>query len=363
MGKEMEKRLSYHKDPLWITKSLHLWVFKKIPPLFSSFILYGITSAIFIITMAKLTNFPFDEILKNPLVYFPAILASSWIWYGPFLIYYFDEHVLYQFWKEVRPILRINDEDFNRFYSEIENSFHKGYWKFSLPLCIIAFFDAIFMINYAKEYFYVKNIYDPFYCSAVILALLMVFLGGFGFCGIYNSIKTIYRLIQLPLQLNPLAPDRFGGLMVFGKLAIKTTLLFSSGSVALPFILQVSFWVGDLGFILGILSACIFIIAVGASFIFPIHSLHKIALHEKLRLLTEVGEQYQSAFNNFKSSLSSKEGNVLKALYIIILRDYLLEIEKMKVYLFDVRVASEFIFSVVFPTLLTLLQIILSLRG
>jgi hypothetical protein len=309
--------------------------------------------------VAYWTGFPLDQVTKNLLVYIPAMLAYSWIGYGPYLISYLDEHVFHDFWREVRPILRITEDQFKCLYSGIEKSFHEGYFKVSLPLSTLAFFDAIFMVDYAKQYFHVTGLFDPFYWCAVGVMLVVVFLSGFGFWGVFCAIKVVYKSAPFPISLNPMSPDRFGGLMAFGRLAIRTTLLFSSGSALLPFLLQVSAWTGGTGFILGVLSACVYIMAVAFSFIFPILYVHRIAIRERNRMLKETGEEYLRLLNEFNESPHSN--GLSQALRIVIIRNQFLEIEKMKVYPFDWRIILELVSSVALPIILTAMQIYVEL--
>lgn len=337
-------------------------------PVASSFLLYGLVLLVLPIVGA-LSNFDFNVILIKPDVYVPAILAYTWILYGPSLVYYFEVKGLPELRAGLENIIpRKNihqvDELINWFISNI----HEKYKYMSIALVTIAFLDAIFMVDYAKLHFHVKDLFDPFYLTAVSMMLLIVFMSGIGFTAVYYNAELSRRLTKIKVVIDPFHPDEFGGMMAIGRFSIKITLLFSSGAVLLPFLIQASSFLGNMAFYISILAASLYILFVALSFFVPTYYFHTIACREKQRYLRMIRKRYMLLFKSMLNHQEKQEHpdnvntNLSEVLEVFLLGECHRIIDEMKVYPFDIDIILQLLGSIALPVILTIFQVLISIQ-
>jgi len=348
------------------------WFHRKtgLHPLLISFLVFGVlgSACVFagvLVVLGRL--YEVVEIVKrNWVEAYVGILAYTWVWYGPYLIYKFERDYFPSFWERV---LRRWEGDgwalafFMSLKERYYESYLREYYRFSVPLVLLALVDAAFMCDYAVKFFGAKALLDPWYVVAVAEMTVIVFLGGIGFNGVYTVVRVIKELREHfrgreDVLVDPLHEDGFGGLMAFGEIAIKATLLFASGSVLLPFLLDISHWLGGITFVLGIISAGIFVFFVLLVFLYPTLLLHDIARRGKELHLSGLMREYRRILSAYFSEGKVTEDN-LRSLEVI--NDCIDKVRSMKEYPLDSMIIAQLATSLIFPIVVSALQVYIEL--
>jgi hypothetical protein len=189
---------------------------------------------------------PFDLILLaffivkksslSPIFVVPYILVATWLNFGPFFIWYYDQRLLPEFFHRVEDLIP-NSRELASLALKYERLFARGSW-----ILIIPWITLIILIVNPRDYIFnvagINGFQDPFSWLFLGAALWLSFLAGFGSWGVVVTILAIRDISNRNLAIDPLHTDRRGGLGCFGYYAIGTTLLFSSGSVILPMAFQ-----------------------------------------------------------------------------------------------------------------------------
>jgi len=100
------------------------------------------------------------------------------------------------------------------------------------------------------------------------------------------ALFAIVKLTKLPIRLNPLSSDNYGGLSILGNKIIELTGLSSFGSLILPLGISVGTSMGRTVFSIVAWGLIIFYSAVIlASFVIPVFYLKGVQLRQKKLLL------------------------------------------------------------------------------
>ena len=185
---------------------------------------------------------------------------------------------------QLLPLVRDCKEEFEVVYSHFITSFHsKQHFIIGVPFALVI--DII--------------VYYAFMSSLNVLALsfllmcisiLSVFV-GIGFWGISQKITFVWRICSLPLYINPLHHDKFGGMKFIATYSVRSALLFSSGCLLLPGAFETFKLLAiPQVYYMAVAITILFSLFVVASFLIPLYCLHIKARDEKSKIL-RVGER------------------------------------------------------------------------
>jgi len=339
-------------------------------PLLASFLVFGVLGSACVFAGVLVILGRLHEVLeivrRNYVEAYVGVLAYTWIWYGPYLIYKFEGDYFPSFWERVLGHWK-GDAEALGFFESLKEKYYKsylrGYYMFSVPLSLLAVVDAVFMRDYAAEFFGIRGLLDPWYVVAVAEMIVIVFLSGIGFNGVYTVVRVVKELREHfrgreNALVDPLHEDGFGGLMAFGEISIKATLLFASGSVLLPFLLNVSHWLGSVALALGVVSTGVYVFFVLLIFLYPTLLLHDIARRGKELHLAGLMREYRRILSAYFSGSGVTEDH-LRMLKVI--NDYVDKIKSMKEYPLDAMIIGQWVTSLIFPIVVSVMQVYIEL--
>lgn len=289
----------------WISKII-IWAREKlkIKPIFASIIFFGYGPHLIMLLIGFLTGYSktLFLMLKGVIPYeksIPGLLAYYWVFFGPALIHYVDSKNIPIFLKKVRTIISKSD------YTNLSNLisyFSNHRFKIGLLFSIIAIFLGIILFPYANQNFMVPSLFHPFYIASVILMGLNVFIGSYGVFIVFLMIKLILQLSKFNLKIDLTDPKNRGGLGFIASFAIKITLLFSTGSMMLPFLINLGIWKGGISkhVCLGLVGFNVILILL--SFFYPIISISNTIRRKKECLLLKSKKQLLKLHNQIIES-------------------------------------------------------------
>lgn len=201
----------------------------------------------------------------------------------------------------------------------------------------------------------------------VIIAFLEFLIGVFFWKG-WVLLKCIRALFQrFSIQLQPLNPDNSAGLQPLGELSynISRVLFWLGIYVVLTFATAITIHPSlfHLYILAGIEMLIIYVILSIFLFFYPLWSAHNIMKIEKDRLLDQLSAKIGVLYVNFYVDLIEKGTNIEKERIeqLLSLKELYLEAGKMSVWPFDIGILFKFIGTVIFPVILVLAEIVLSL--
>jgi hypothetical protein len=201
----------------------------------------------------------------------------SWTWIGPLSIWYYEEHLLKNFYRESRYIIQQNC------WNEINSKISK-YYKRALitawTLVVIVIYLCVAR-SYCNKHLGFHGFTDPWYLLSVVSVGMQAVLSGIGFYGCINSMSLIWNVYKsCDLIINPYHFDNKAGMSIFSNLSSKTTLIFSTGAIYLPILLTVATSINEI-LVVGIY----FLTTIFSVSIFLSYSISNYLLYRKSRLI------------------------------------------------------------------------------
>lgn len=174
-----------------------------------------------------------------------------------------------------------------------------------------------------------------------------------GFWGVVSLIRMGLLLKNIEVRTNPFDPDRFGGLEFVGSLCIKVTLLFSTGSLVLPLVFEAMQKVqyANAATLLYLLTGA-YVSMIFISFLAPTFALHDLFVKIKRSHLSPVSQQINAVLEKCLSS-----GKQVEKKRFFDLISFYKEIDRMKVWPFDLPVILKLVGSVSLPIVISLAQV------
>lgn len=115
-------------------------------------------------------------------------------------------------------------------------------------------------------------------------------LGGPGFSGPLTTVLLIREAASVDFEIQPLHPDRLGGLSTVGFISIRTTLLYSSGSLFLPLLFELSTGSVRQGVIYSF--GLIYILSIVVSFVYTTTVINRKAAEVQRDVLEQLRTEY-----------------------------------------------------------------------
>lgn len=224
----------------------------------------------------------------DPGYLFASAIGLLWVNVAPFLIWYYDQRVLPAFFEKVSEIIpdeaevdRLAEKYTAMFASP--NPLLTGFWTLAAVAIIYTSTDALQAQG-------MTGAGAPFLWTTYAYALFVGLVLSHGFMGPVLTVRLIDEVAALDLEIDPLHPDNLGGLSTVGYCAIRTTLLFSTGSLFLPILFRFSAAGGSPLVIFGF--TAIYVATILATFVYPTLRVNRRAQTLREEALDELREQY-----------------------------------------------------------------------
>ena len=273
-------------------------------------------------------------------------LGLIWVNVGPYLIWFYNTKLMKNFFDRAS-ILIDNRHELNEIAIKYYNFFAKKFWILTIPLIIIIPFIWIFSMPILSNYGFFGYT-DPWYWFSFIGVVWVTILGGIGFNGVLTTLLTINNIAKKNIRIDPLHPDKIGGLSSIRYFTLGTTLLFSTGSLFLLAGFQIiSFLEFLTPFVYFITFLYSFLILL--SFLYPIIRINRKSEKVRSVILEKLRIKYYRINtlinrNQKKDKFSYDELNRVRIMY----EDF----RKVKLYPLEIETILKVLLAVVFPILL-----------
>lgn len=233
-----------------------------------------------------------------------SALGQVWINLSPYLIWYYDERVMPEFFTKFTDIYEDSDE-----LASIAKRYNEFYANYDIRIAIL-WVGLLWLGGWAGRPVLLAQGMDAFggifvYLSFAWAAYIGIVLAEPGFKGPVTTILLIREMADLEFEIQPLHPDQLGGLSTVGYFSIRTTLLFSTASLFLP--LAFEFAAGSGGELLVTIVVATYILTVLASFVYPTYKINRTAAELRESILADL----QGRLNQIKTdSVSDNEGEI-----------------------------------------------------
>jgi hypothetical protein len=200
------------------------------------------------------------------------ICAFIWLGLGPYLILRAMK-LIDSVHTQLLPLVRNCKEEYNAVYFQFITSFYsRRHFTIGVPFAL--FVDIVC-------YYSFRSSFNVFALSFLLIIIFILFILGSIF---------IWRVCRLPLYINPLHHDKFGGMKFIASYSVRAALLFSSGCLLLPLAFE-TFKLLDLPHVyyIAVALTIFYTSLMVASFFIPLYLLHAKARNEKTKIL-EAGE-------------------------------------------------------------------------
>lgn len=200
---------------------------------------------------------------------------------------------------------------------------------------------------------------DPWFWIFFITFGYQNLIAMFGIWGVYIMIKSISEISKQELHIDPLHPDKVGGLSSVGNFAISTTLIFSSGALWIPLALELSAGqplLGNLAY--GIMGT--WMVFTLLCFLYPTFKIHSKASKIQNKILNELRLDYAKMRKKVvidKLIISRDNIEAIGNFFNMeILRKEFKDYQNLKLYPFEIKIFTKLLTSVLLPLIIWLIQ-------
>ncbi len=268
----------------------------------------------------------------------------------PSFIWYYDQKMLPNFFSKMTNLVKDQEKLFMAIKKYME-FFHTNY---KIPLGIIG---ALFLFAFYQSPSCIKlEVYleylIPCFFAYTIDALLLLLIMGVGFVGVITGIFLVREISELDLQVDPLHPDNLGGLSSIGYFSIRSTLLFSAGSLYLPIAIQSGITAYPI--------TALYMALISISFIYPTYRIHKKAHHIRTEILEELRnriKELREELNKLKAKDVNEMKELKKELEMQNVREEYLDYNNVRLYPLQIDILIKLGSSIFLPLLFTLIQV------
>lgn len=265
--------------------------------------------------------------------------ALGWLFIGPYLILV-AERMIDDLWPE---LIGLIDKKRVKELQKLERRFHgRRYLLVGLPA--VGVIAAWVLYDYSASWFYLP----VWFGSWTIWALL----GSIGFWGVFQLVSLMVHIGRSDLNLNPMSPDRLGGLGLLADFSIKGTMLFSTGALMMiPMVYELISETRAANTVVYLTYTVTgaFSLVVLLSFLIPLFSLNKAAKRTRERIVEDAADRFQEAREEYQMHPERIEIGIR----LLVLMQEFNENEKMSVWPWDVDVILKLGGSVLLPILVS----------
>jgi len=211
------------------------------------------------------------------------LCAFLWMGLAPYIILRADG-LINRTHTQLFPLVRHCKEEFHDLYFNFIEDIHGvRHLIIGVPLALI-----VVIIHY----YLFRPSFNVLALSFLLMIVFILFiLASIGFWGVLNNTIFIRRVCKLPLVINPLHHDKFGGMKFIASYNVRIALHFSSGCLLLPLAFEIFKRLALLHVYYTAVAITIFYtLFIITSFFIPLYSLHIKARDEKSKIL-RVGEK------------------------------------------------------------------------
>ena len=292
----------------------------------------------------------------TPVFIYSSAFGLLWVNIAPYLIWYYDERVLPEFFASFSELLADEQErasiakKYNEFFARHRFSV-SAFWTISIVSIIYVSEPALVamgMSGAGSLFLYTTYAYG-IYIGAVL---------GHGFVGPVTTILLIHEITTYDLEIDPLHPDGLGGLSIVGSIAIRTTLLFSSASLFLPLLFYFADSGGTTAVIFGITG--IYILTIFLSFLYPTVIVNRRAQRYRDSVLEDLRQQYATVEQQIHTPDKNEISELNKRLELQRVQRNFENYNSVSLYPLQLSILTRLAGSILLPILITIFQIYLS---
>jgi hypothetical protein len=290
---------------------------------------------------------------------FSFIYASAfglfWVNIAPFLIWYYDERVLPEFFAHLSELISDPEErhqlaeKYNDFFAQHRISVSL-FWGGALTAIVFVSESALRaqgMTGGGELFLWTTYAYAAYIGSVL----------GHGFVGPLTTILLIREVTQYELEIDPLHPDNLGGLSTVGYVSIRTTLLYSSASLFLPLLFYFSSSGGISWVIFGFTG--IYVLSIFISFIYPTTIVNRRAQEYRDSILEDLRQQYSELERATNSPEENEIAELNKRLELQRLQRRYENYNSVNLYPFQLGTLTRLAGSVILPILFMVIELYL----
>lgn len=228
----------------------------------------GLTVALYVLRGDRL-GLPF---LTSHLLSVVIVVVS------PFLIWMGVERIFPQFIEDISDLLK-NPSDAQELQEKYVTRFAREHWYVAVPWTALVLSGFLFYNGVYSDLEVYGGFLDPVFPAYLLYTVEFGLLTGIGFHGVFLMVSLVSEISGMELEIDPLHPDNFGGMRTIGRIAVRGTVMFSLGSLALPY----SFLIASEAnvAVLAYVGVAIYMGTIALSFLYPTVKVYKRA--EELR--------------------------------------------------------------------------------
>ncbi len=302
---------------------------------------------VFIITRWEETTLYFST------AYFLGVL---WVIIGPLLILFYDGYVLPEFCVESRELIK-NPDQIKELGVKYDHFFSHKWGLTVFPWMVLGALLIYFDLNFFKTVGF-HGFDDVLFLFFLVFLFEALFLTGIGFTGVLTTQLFIKDFIKLDLKIDPLHPDNLGGMSIVGNYAIKTTILFSSGSLFFPF----GFQLASTNSVAANCFYAMVILFIGfilLSFIYPTLKVNLRASEARDNKLNELRRKYhQLREENLELKKNTTQEQQLYELKRQNIRDEYFDYQSIKLYPLDIDIIIQLSGSIILPIVFLTFEVV-----
>lgn len=286
---------------------------------------------------------------------YASALGLLWVNIAPYLIWYYDERVLPEFFSHLSELISDADQrqelakKYNRFFAKPRLSVSL-FWAFALMTIVYASEPALRsqgLVGAGEVFLWTT------YAYAAYIGLVL----GHGFVGPITTILLIRDVAKNELEIDPLHPDNLGGLSTVGYVSIRTTLLFSSGSLFLPLLFFFSSEGGVSTIIFGITS--LYILTIFTSFVYPTMIVNRRAQEYRDSVLEDLRQEYGEIEKSMKEPDQNEIAELNKRLELQRVQRNYENYNSVSLYPLQLSILTRLLGSVILPVFFMVVELYL----
>lgn len=341
---------TFNHDSYWVSEQINEGVFGISHPVLVSVVKFSMPWNVLAICA---TIVLWDSLTFSFL--YASALGLLWVNLSPYLIWYYDERVLPGFFTHLSEIITDSEkrdelaEKYTGLFSRHRVSV-SVFWAIALTTIVYASEPALTaqgMVGTDSVFLWTTYAYAT-YIGAVL---------GHGFVGPLTTILLVREITDYDLEIDPLHPDNLGGLSTVGYVSIRTTLLFSSGSLFLPLLFYFSSSGGASTVIFGI--TAIYILTIFVSFVYPTWIVNRRAQEYRDSVLEELRQQYREIERDIRGYDHDEISELNKRLDLQRVQQNYENYNSVSLYPLQLSIITRLAGSVLLPILFIVLEIYL----
>ncbi|NVM30578.1 MAG: hypothetical protein HWN65_17185 [Candidatus Helarchaeota archaeon] len=325
--------------------------FKKIPYPLASVLIFGIPFYIYLI-LNGISGF--DYVISTG-TFFSAICVFIFLILYPITCKYWEDNTFWQFWGEIRPLVKTDEKEFQKLVKHFEN---RAYGKRKIISWIIVtclyFILASFVLIGNPYYSHVNS----YYFLLGVMPITFYFVVN-AFWDFTITMNVSRRVSKLDIQILPLHPDQFGGISSFGEISVETAVISSQFSLFFPFLVTLFYTVvasEELRLLTVSLSIFFFVVTIALisiTYLVPSYFIYRTAKQKRDELMQESADFYNKSLKEYeeyrKKPNNDKLTEISMAMWVSIQKENFNQLDKMKVFPFSRSILSKILVSIILP--------------